>query len=100
MQCPALNRLASIESAFSLCQSTTDSQVPQNTNPDSAALAAQSKFSGDIINSSKFPAAQAPPPDETAKIETDYWPCPPSHATLGRLLPLASPGRLAYREAC
>ncbi|XP_047673293.1 actin-binding LIM protein 1 isoform X9 [Tachysurus fulvidraco] len=50
---------------------------------DSAALAAQSKFTGDIIKSSKFPAAQAPQPDETAKIETDYWPCPPSLAALG-----------------
>ncbi|XP_058262479.1 actin-binding LIM protein 1-like isoform X1 [Hemibagrus wyckioides] len=48
-----------------------------------AALAAQSKFAGDIIKSSKFPAAQAPQPDETAKIETDYWPCPPSLAALG-----------------
>ncbi|KAB5555589.1 hypothetical protein PHYPO_G00035910 [Pangasianodon hypophthalmus] len=48
-----------------------------------AALAAQSKFAGDIIKSSKFPAAQAPRPDETAKIETDYWPCPPSLAALG-----------------
>lgn len=70
------------------------------TNPDSAALAAQSKFAGDIIKSSKFPAAQAPQPDETAKIETDYWPCPPSLAALGRLLPLAPPGRLAFWEAC
>ncbi|KAK2866435.1 hypothetical protein Q7C36_002491 [Tachysurus vachellii] len=50
---------------------------------DSAALAAQSKFTGDIIKSSKFPAAQAPQPDETAKIETDHWPCPPSLAALG-----------------
>ncbi|XP_046709221.1 actin-binding LIM protein 1 isoform X29 [Silurus meridionalis] len=50
---------------------------------DSAALAAQSKFAGDIIKSSKFPAAQAPLPDETAKIETDYWPCPPSLAAVG-----------------
>ncbi|XP_053367204.1 actin-binding LIM protein 1 isoform X15 [Clarias gariepinus] len=50
---------------------------------DSAALAAQSKFAGDIIKSSKFPAAQAPRVDEKAKIETDYWPCPPSHAALG-----------------
>ncbi|TSK14745.1 Actin-binding LIM protein 1 [Bagarius yarrelli] len=52
-------------------------------NRDSAALAAQSKFAGDIIKFSKFPAAQAPQPDETAKIETDYWPCPPSLAALG-----------------
>lgn len=93
MQYVALNVLASIVSAFRLCQST-DSQVPQNTNPDSAALAAQSKFAGDIIKSSKFPAAQAPQPDDTAKIETDFWPCPPSIAALGRLLPLAPPGRL------
>uniref|UniRef100_A0A8B9RDS6 Actin binding LIM protein 1b n=1 Tax=Astyanax mexicanus TaxID=7994 RepID=A0A8B9RDS6_ASTMX len=50
-------------------------QFPQNTNPDSAALAAQSKSSDDIIKSSKFPAAHAPRPDETPKIETDYWPC-------------------------
>ncbi|XP_056124877.1 actin-binding LIM protein 1 isoform X22 [Rhinichthys klamathensis goyatoka] len=50
---------------------------------DSAALAAQSKSADDIIKSSKFPAAHAPRPDETAKIETDYWPCPPSLAALG-----------------
>ncbi|TRY85426.1 hypothetical protein DNTS_016102 [Danionella cerebrum] len=48
-----------------------------------AALAAQSKSADDIIKSSKFPAAHAPRPDETAKIETDYWPCPPSLAALG-----------------
>ncbi|TRY85425.1 hypothetical protein DNTS_016102 [Danionella cerebrum] len=52
-------------------------------NKDSAALAAQSKSADDIIKSSKFPAAHAPRPDETAKIETDYWPCPPSLAALG-----------------
>ncbi|XP_067225731.1 actin-binding LIM protein 1 isoform X2 [Chanodichthys erythropterus] len=50
---------------------------------DPAALAAQSKSADDIIKSSKFPAAHAPRPDETAKIETDYWPCPPSLAALG-----------------
>ncbi|XP_036428615.1 actin-binding LIM protein 1 isoform X7 [Colossoma macropomum] len=50
---------------------------------DSAALAAQSKSADDIIKSSKFPAAHAPQPDETPKIETDYWPCPPSLAALG-----------------
>ncbi|XP_057214527.1 actin-binding LIM protein 1 isoform X1 [Triplophysa rosa] len=48
-----------------------------------AALAAQSKSADDIIKSSKFPAAHAPRPDETPKIETDYWPCPPSLAALG-----------------
>ncbi|XP_037399918.1 actin-binding LIM protein 1 isoform X31 [Pygocentrus nattereri] len=50
---------------------------------DSAALAAQSKSADDIIKSSKFPAAHAPRLDETPKIETDYWPCPPSLAALG-----------------
>ncbi|KAL6475349.1 hypothetical protein MHYP_G00163890 [Metynnis hypsauchen] len=48
-----------------------------------AALAAQSKSADDIIKSSKFPAAHAPQLDETPKIETDYWPCPPSLAALG-----------------
>ncbi|KAF4106473.1 hypothetical protein G5714_012463 [Onychostoma macrolepis] len=48
-----------------------------------AALAAQSKSADDIIKSSKFPAAHAPRPDETPKIETDFWPCPPSLAALG-----------------
>uniref|UniRef100_A0A672MF19 Actin-binding LIM protein 1-like n=1 Tax=Sinocyclocheilus grahami TaxID=75366 RepID=A0A672MF19_SINGR len=50
---------------------------------DSAALAVQSKSADDIIKSSKFPAAHAPRSDETPKIETDYWPCPPSLAALG-----------------
>ncbi|XP_073723127.1 actin-binding LIM protein 1 [Misgurnus anguillicaudatus] len=50
---------------------------------DSAALAAQSKSADDIIKSSKFPAAHAPRADETPKIETEYWPCPPSLAALG-----------------
>ncbi|KAL2099706.1 hypothetical protein ACEWY4_004100 [Coilia grayii] len=35
-----------------------------------------------IIKSSKFPAAQAPDPNELSKIETEYWPCPPSLATM------------------
>nr|XP_012628106.1 actin-binding LIM protein 1 isoform X14 [Microcebus murinus] len=47
---------------------------------DAAALAAQSKSSEDIIKFSKFPAAQAPDPSETPKIETDHWPGPPSLA--------------------
>ncbi|MBN3326522.1 ABLM1 protein, partial [Atractosteus spatula] len=49
---------------------------------DSAAMAAQSKSAEDIIKSAKFPAAYAPSPDETPKIETDYWPCPPSLAAI------------------
>ncbi|XP_051968098.1 actin-binding LIM protein 1-like isoform X1 [Xyrauchen texanus] len=48
-----------------------------------ASLVAQSKSADGIIKSSKFPAAHAPRPDETPKIETDYWPCPPSLAALG-----------------
>nr|XP_015203227.1 PREDICTED: actin-binding LIM protein 1 isoform X33 [Lepisosteus oculatus] len=48
-----------------------------------AAMAAQSKSAEDIIKSAKFPAAYAPSPDETPKIETDYWPCPPSLAAIG-----------------
>ncbi|XP_063167392.1 dematin isoform X2 [Candoia aspera] len=37
---------------------------------------------GLIIKSSKFPAAQPPDPSQPAKIETDYWPCPPSLAVV------------------
>ncbi|XP_042333083.1 dematin isoform X2 [Sceloporus undulatus] len=37
---------------------------------------------GQIIESSKFPAAQPPDPNQPAKIETDYWPCPPSLAVV------------------
>ncbi|XP_052419216.1 dematin isoform X4 [Carassius gibelio] len=35
-----------------------------------------------IIESSKFPAAQPPDPNKPSKIETDYWPCPPSLAVI------------------
>ncbi|XP_040847996.1 actin-binding LIM protein 1 isoform X10 [Ochotona curzoniae] len=48
-----------------------------------AALAAQNKSSEDIIKFSKFPAAQAPDPNEIPKIETDHWPGPPSLAAIG-----------------
>ncbi|XP_062339928.1 dematin [Osmerus eperlanus] len=37
---------------------------------------------GSIIQSSKFPAAQRPDPNLPSKIETEYWPCPPSLATM------------------
>ncbi|XP_061118342.1 dematin isoform X1 [Conger conger] len=41
------------------------------------------KHRGDlIIKSSKFPAAQPPDPNQLSKIETEYWPCPPSLATM------------------
>ncbi|KAJ3603873.1 hypothetical protein NHX12_028614 [Muraenolepis orangiensis] len=35
-----------------------------------------------IIESSKFPAAQPPDPSLPSKIETEYWPCPPSLAVI------------------
>uniref|UniRef100_A0AAR2JUF0 HP domain-containing protein n=1 Tax=Pygocentrus nattereri TaxID=42514 RepID=A0AAR2JUF0_PYGNA len=35
-----------------------------------------------IIVSSKFPAAQPPDPSQPSKIETEYWPCPPSLASM------------------
>ncbi|KAM6985428.1 LOW QUALITY PROTEIN: dematin [Aplochiton taeniatus] len=37
---------------------------------------------GSIIQSSKFPAAQKPDPNVPSKIETEYWPCPPSLAAM------------------
>ncbi|XP_056146761.1 dematin [Lampris incognitus] len=37
---------------------------------------------GGIIESSKFPAAQRPDPNLPSKIETEYWPCPPSLAAM------------------
>ncbi|XP_040217474.1 actin-binding LIM protein 1 isoform X3 [Rana temporaria] len=50
---------------------------------DAAAMAAFANSSDDIIKSSKFPAAYAPAPNEVPKIETDYWPGPPSVAAIG-----------------
>ncbi|XP_062831755.1 actin-binding LIM protein 1 isoform X6 [Anolis carolinensis] len=47
-----------------------------------AALAALNKPSDEIIKSSKFPAAHAPAPNEIPKIETEYWPGPPSLAAV------------------
>ncbi|XP_048406684.2 actin-binding LIM protein 1 [Stegostoma tigrinum] len=41
---------------------------------DTAAMAAQLKTGVEIIKSSKFPAAQAPDPDQTSEVEADYWP--------------------------
>ncbi|KAJ7987066.1 hypothetical protein DPEC_G00334900 [Dallia pectoralis] len=37
---------------------------------------------GSIVQSSKFPAAQKPDPNLPSKIETEYWPCPPSLAAM------------------
>ncbi|XP_067879054.1 dematin [Heterodontus francisci] len=48
-----------------------------------STLLPQSKYIEDlIIESSKFPAAQPPDPNVPAKIETEYWPCPPSLAVV------------------
>uniref|UniRef100_A0A3Q1EQI1 Dematin actin binding protein n=1 Tax=Acanthochromis polyacanthus TaxID=80966 RepID=A0A3Q1EQI1_9TELE len=35
-----------------------------------------------VIRSAKFPAAQPPDPNQPSKIETEYWPCPPSLAAM------------------
>ncbi|XP_037391881.1 dematin-like [Pygocentrus nattereri] len=35
-----------------------------------------------IIESSRFPGAQPPDPNQPSKIETEYWPCPPSLAVI------------------
>ncbi|XP_016330211.1 actin-binding LIM protein 1-like [Sinocyclocheilus anshuiensis] len=53
---------------------------------DSAAFAAQSKSADDIIKSAKFPSAYTPGPDYPAKIETDCWSFPISHAALGTVV--------------
>uniref|UniRef100_A0A673AWB9 Dematin actin binding protein n=1 Tax=Sphaeramia orbicularis TaxID=375764 RepID=A0A673AWB9_9TELE len=37
---------------------------------------------GGVIESAKFPAAQRPDPNLPSKIETEYWPCPPSLAAM------------------
>ncbi|XP_075071714.1 actin-binding LIM protein 1 isoform X4 [Mixophyes fleayi] len=50
---------------------------------DPAAMAAMSNNCEDIIKSSKFPAAHAPALNDVPKIETDYWPGPPSLAAIG-----------------
>uniref|UniRef100_A0A5F8GJP4 Dematin n=1 Tax=Monodelphis domestica TaxID=13616 RepID=A0A5F8GJP4_MONDO len=51
---------------------------------ESVGMSPQSKHPIEdlIIESSKFPAAQPPDPNQPAKIETDYWPCPPSLAVV------------------
>ncbi|XP_043938876.1 dematin isoform X2 [Protopterus annectens] len=56
---------------------------PNYRQRDSTAGIPQSKHIEDlIIESSKFPAAHPPDPSKPAKIETDYWPCPPSLAVV------------------
>lgn len=36
-----------------------------------------------MVKAAKFPAAQPPDPNMPSKIETEYWPCPPSLAAMG-----------------
>ncbi|XP_038559260.1 dematin-like isoform X2 [Micropterus salmoides] len=52
-------------------QDVSSSQVPQGKHIEDL-----------IIESSKFPAAQPPDPNLPSKIETEYWPCPPSLAVI------------------
>ncbi|XP_053727915.1 dematin-like isoform X1 [Synchiropus splendidus] len=52
-------------------QEVASAQVPQGKHIEDL-----------IIESSKFPAAQPPDPNQPSKIETDYWPCPPSLAVI------------------
>ncbi|XP_070760415.1 dematin-like [Enoplosus armatus] len=52
-------------------QDVLSSQVPQGKHIEDL-----------IIESSKFPAAQPPDPNLPSKIETEYWPCPPSLAVI------------------
>ncbi|KAM8828332.1 dematin-like isoform 1-T1 [Spinachia spinachia] len=35
-----------------------------------------------VVQSAKFPAAQPPDPNLPSKIETEFWPCPPSLAAM------------------
>ncbi|XP_019745711.1 dematin isoform X4 [Hippocampus comes] len=37
---------------------------------------------GGVIQAAKFPAAQPPDPKLPSKIETEFWPCPPSLAAM------------------
>ncbi|XP_068012599.1 dematin isoform X5 [Melanerpes formicivorus] len=54
----------------------------QKDHPHPAAHHGKHLIEDLIIESSKFPAAQPPDPNQPAKIETDYWPCPPSLAVV------------------
>nr|XP_032808187.1 actin-binding LIM protein 1-like isoform X9 [Petromyzon marinus] len=66
------------------------SLLPAAADSAAAGRAESSMMSGpggrvvgeDVIQAAKFPAAHAPDPALPAKIETDYWPCPPSLAAV------------------
>uniref|UniRef100_A0A672IIR3 Dematin actin binding protein n=1 Tax=Salarias fasciatus TaxID=181472 RepID=A0A672IIR3_SALFA len=67
----------------------------ENVSPGGSTLTLQAerKLSGSlqhfhrpgeqhVVQSAKFPAAQPPDPNQPSKIETEYWPCPPSLAAM------------------
>ncbi|XP_059359218.1 dematin-like isoform X1 [Carassius carassius] len=66
---------------------------------DVSAAVPHSKHIEDlIIESSKFPAAQPPDPNKPSKIETDYWPCPPSLAVIEKERRKSVVSRVAEEE--
>ncbi|XP_073181095.1 dematin isoform X3 [Lepidochelys kempii] len=56
--------------------------IYRQREPSTGAPQSKHMIEDQIIECSKFPAAQAPDPNQPAKIETDYWPCPPSLAVV------------------
>ncbi|XP_067386352.1 dematin isoform X1 [Emydura macquarii macquarii] len=56
--------------------------IYKQREPSMGAPQSKHMIEDQIIESSKFPAAQPPDPSQPAKIETDYWPCPPSLAVV------------------
>ncbi|MGH0151342.1 UNVERIFIED_CONTAM: hypothetical protein FKN15_019992 [Acipenser sinensis] len=83
---PAVQRLPYLHtSSFSSSHNDSRPTSPFRHHfiPHNKDAAVQIKSAEDIIKSAKFPAAFAPSPEDTAKIETDHWPCPPSLAAIG-----------------
>lgn len=62
--------------------------IPEHSTTSTPTPHSKHVIEGLIIESSKFPAAQRPDPSQPAKIETDYWPCPPSLAVVGKYVAL------------
>ncbi|XP_061586303.1 dematin-like [Cololabis saira] len=53
-------------------------------DPSSSVLLQGKHIEELIIESSKFPAARPPDPNQPSRIETESWPCPPSLAVIER----------------
>ncbi|XP_019745709.1 dematin isoform X2 [Hippocampus comes] len=53
---------------------------PRNLEPEGSKSTSGSV--GGVIQAAKFPAAQPPDPKLPSKIETEFWPCPPSLAAM------------------